>query len=262
MKTNEEIKESLNGQGISHLNEVFYNLSRAELYEHAISNAEAELTEHGALLAITVPHTGRSANDKFLVEESTSTEHVWWGKVNKPFPQERFNALKARMTAYLQGSDVYVLDCFAGADANYALPVRVVNQYAWHNLFAQNMFIQANESQLASFEPGFTILHCPDFKANPEIDGTRSETFILMDFSQKLVLIGGTHYAGEIKKSIFTALNYLMPLRGVLSMHCSANIGNQGDTALFFGLSGTGKTTLSTDPERALIGDDEHGWSD
>ncbi len=262
MKTNEEIKDSLQSQGIVHLNEVFYNLSRAELYEHAISNSEAELTEHGALLAITVPHTGRSANDKFLVEEPSSSDKVWWGKVNKPFPQEKFNALKARMTAYLQGSDVYVLDCFAGADDKYALPVRVVNQYAWHNLFAQNMFIQAEESQLNSFEPGFTILHCPDFKADPAIDGTRSETFILMDFAQKLVLIGGTNYAGEIKKSIFTALNYLMPLQGVMSMHCSANIGTDGDTALFFGLSGTGKTTLSTDPERALIGDDEHGWSD
>ena len=262
MKTNEEIKDSLQSQGVVHLNEVFYNLSRAELYEHAVSNSEAELTEHGALLAITVPNTGRSANDKFVVEEPSSADKVWWGKVNKPFPQEKFNALKSRMTAYLQGSDVYVLDCFAGADDKYSLPVRVVNQYAWHNLFAQNMFIQAEESELNSFEPGFTILHCPDFKADPGIDGTRSETFILMDFAQKLVLIGGTHYAGEIKKSIFTALNYLMPLQGVMSMHCSANIGTDGDTALFFGLSGTGKTTLSTDPERALIGDDEHGWSD
>ena len=262
MKTNEEIMQSLHDLGITHLNEIFYNLSTPELYEHAIANGEAELTEHGALVAVTVPHTGRSANDKFLVEEDSSKNHVWWGKVNKPFPQDKFNALKARMAAYLQGSDAYVLDCIAGADNSYKLPVRVINIHAWHNMFAKNMFIQATEAELDSFSPEFTIIHCPDFKADPVIDGTRSETFILMDFSQKLVLIGGTHYAGEIKKSIFTALNYLMPLKGVMSMHCSANIGADGDTALFFGLSGTGKTTLSTDPERALIGDDEHGWSD
>jgi phosphoenolpyruvate carboxykinase (ATP) len=262
MKSNEEILLSLGQQGLTHLNEVFYNLSTPELYEHALTNGEAELTEHGALVAITVPHTGRSANDKFVVEEAGSKDHVWWGKVNKPFSQEKFNALKARITAYLQGSDVYVLDCMAGADPAYRLPVRIVNQHAWHNLFVKNMFIEATAEELENFEPGFTIIHAPDFKADPALDGTRSETFILLDFSQRLVLIGGTHYAGEMKKSIFTALNYLLPLKGVMSMHCSANIGKDGDTALFFGLSGTGKTTLSTDPERALIGDDEHGWSD
>ncbi len=262
MKSSEDILLSLHNQGIPHLNEVFYNLSTAELYEHAISNSEAELSEHGSLIAITAPHTGRSANDKFIVDEPSSSGNVWWGKVNKSFPQDKFNSLKARISAYLQGSDVYVLDCIAGADEQFSLPVRVINQQAWHNLFAKNMFIDATEQQLENFHPEFTIIHAPDFKASPELDGTRSETFIIMDFSQKLVLIGGTHYAGEIKKSIFTALNYLMPLQGIMSMHCSANIGLEGDTSLFFGLSGTGKTTLSTDPERALIGDDEHGWSD
>jgi len=262
MKTIEEITLSLQDQGLSNLGEIFYNLSTPDLYEHALSYGEAQLSEHGALVAITSPHTGRSANDKFVVEEASSKEHVWWGKVNKPFPQEKFNALKSRVTAYLQNQDLYVLDCIAGADDKYSLPVRVITQHAWHNLFAKNMFIEATDEQLDSFVPGFTIIHAPDFKANPATDGTRTETFILLDFSQKLVLIGGTQYAGEIKKSIFTVLNYLLPLRKVMSMHCSANIGKGGDTALFFGLSGTGKTTLSTDPERSLIGDDEHGWSD
>lgn len=262
MKTIEEITLSLQDQGLSNLGEIFYNLSTPDLYEHALNYGEAQLSEHGALVAITSPHTGRSANDKFVVEEASSKDHVWWGKVNKPFPQEKFNALKSRVTAYLQNQDLYVLDCIAGADDKYSLPVRVITQHAWHNLFAKNMFIEATDEQLDSFVPGFTIIHAPDFKANPATDGTRTETFILLDFSQKLVLIGGTQYAGEIKKSIFTVLNYLLPLRKVMSMHCSANIGKGGDTALFFGLSGTGKTTLSTDPERSLIGDDEHGWSD
>ncbi|MBK9247045.1 MAG: phosphoenolpyruvate carboxykinase (ATP) [Ignavibacteria bacterium] len=262
MKTIEEITLSLQDQGLSNLGEIFYNLSTPDLYEHALSYGEAQLSEHGALVAITSPHTGRSANDKFVVEEASSKDNVWWGKVNKPFSPEKFNALKSRVTAYLQNQDIYVLDCVAGADDKYSLPVRVITQHAWHNLFAKNMFIELSDEQLDSFEPGFTIIHAPDFKANPATDGTRSETFILLDFSQKLVLIGGTQYAGEIKKSIFTVLNYLLPLRKVMSMHCSANIGKNGDTALFFGLSGTGKTTLSTDPERSLIGDDEHGWSD
>lgn len=257
----EELRDSLASAGVVHSEELYYNLSAAELYEHAIMFEEASLSEHGALVAITAPHTGRSANDKFVVDEPSSTGNVWWGKVNKQFPQEKFNSLKARVCAYLQGHDLYVLDCMAGSDDNYRLPVRVITQKAWHNLFAKNMFIAATEEQIENFAPGFTIIHAPEFKADPAIDGTRSETFIILDFSQKTVIIGGTHYAGEIKKSIFTVLNYLLPLNGVMSMHCSANIGAGGDTALFFGLSGTGKTTLSTDPERALIGDDEHGWS-
>lgn len=262
MKSMEEILQSLQAIGLYNLGEVYYNLSTSALYEHAISFQEGELSQYGALVTNTKPHTGRSANDKFVVEESTSKDHVWWGKVNKPFPQEKFNALKNRITGYLQGADLYVLDCFAGSDDNHRLPVRVITQHAWHNMFAKNMFIEATAEQLANFEPGFTVLHAPNFKANPELDGTRSETFIILDFSQKLVIIGGTQYAGEIKKSIFTVLNYLLPLKGVMSMHCSANIGtSEGDTALFFGLSGTGKTTLSTDVERPLIGDDEHGWT-
>ncbi|GAB1430997.1 phosphoenolpyruvate carboxykinase (ATP) [Ignavibacteria bacterium] len=257
----EELRASLDSIGLTHVEELYHNLSTAELYEHAISFDEAALSEHGALVAVTAPHTGRSANDKFLVDEPSSTGNVWWGKVNKKFPQDKFNALKSRVFAYLQGHDLYVLDCMAGSDDKYRLPVRVIGQKAWHNLFAKNMFIAATESELENFAPGFTIVHAPDFKADPAIDGTRSETFIVLDFSQKIVIIGGTQYAGEVKKSIFTVLNYLLPLENVMSMHCSANIGASGDTALFFGLSGTGKTTLSTDPERALIGDDEHGWS-
>ncbi len=262
MKSMEEILQSLQAIGLYNLGEVYYNLSTSALYEHAISFQEGELSQYGALVTNTKPHTGRSANDKFVVEESTSKDHVWWGKVNKPFPQEKFNALKNRIAGYLQGADLYVLDCFAGSDDNHRLPVRVITQHAWHNMFAKNMFIEATAEQLADFEPGFTVLHAPNFKANPDIDGTRSDAFIILDFSQKLVIIGGTQYAGEIKKSIFTVLNYLLPLKGVMSMHCSANIGtSEGDTALFFGLSGTGKTTLSTDVERPLIGDDEHGWT-
>lgn len=262
MNSMEKILQSLRQVGIYNVSEVYHNCTTAELYEHAVSFQEATLSRHGALVTNTQPHTGRSANDKFVVEENSSKEHVWWGKVNKPFPQEKFDALKNRICGYLQGADLYVLDCFAGADPAYRLPVRVITQHAWHALFAQNMFIEATTEDLANFEPGFTILHVPNFKANPEIDGTRSETFIILDFSQKLIVIGGTHYAGEIKKSIFTVMNYLLPLRNVMPMHCSANIGEKGDTALFFGLSGTGKTTLSTDLERPLIGDDEHGWSD
>ncbi|MBX7153759.1 MAG: phosphoenolpyruvate carboxykinase [Bacteriodetes bacterium] len=261
MNSLDGIRSSLQGQGITGLGDIFYNLTTAELYEHAVIMGEAEISEHGALLCNTAPNTGRSANDKFVVEEDSSKGNVWWGKVNKPFTTEKFNALKNRVLAYMQGRDVYVLDCMAGADANYKLPVRIVNEHAWHNMFVKNMFIGATAEELANFAPGFTIIHAPNFNADPAIDGTNSNKFIILSFDQKLVLIGGTHYAGEMKKSIFTVLNYMLPLQKVMPMHCSANIGKDGDTALFFGLSGTGKTTLSTDPERALIGDDEHGWS-
>lgn len=262
MKSSDELRSSLQAQGLVQLGDIYYNLTTADLYEHAVILGEAEISEHGALLCNTTPNTGRSANDKFLVEEDGSKDNVWWGKVNKPFSVEKFNALKHRVLAYMQERDVYVLDCIAGADAQYKLPVRIVNEHAWHNLFVKNMFIEASAEELANFAPGFTIIHAPNFHADPAIDGTNSHKFILLSFEQKLVIIGGTAYAGEMKKSIFTVLNYLLPLKGVMPMHCSANIGKDGDTALFFGLSGTGKTTLSTDPERALIGDDEHGWSD
>ncbi len=256
------VRTSLEQQGLVNLGEINYNLTVPELYEHALLYDEGILSEHGALCVNSVPYTGRRANDKFVVEEDGSKDEVWWGKVNKPFAAEKFNALKARVFAYLQGRDVYVQDLIAGADATYKLPVRFIQEMAYHSLFVRNMFIEATESELATFVPGFTVITVPDFKAVPEVDGTLSEAFIILSFEQKLVLIGGTSYAGENKKSIFTVLNYLMPKHGVMSMHCSANVGKDGDTALFFGLSGTGKTTLSTDPERALIGDDEHGWSD
>lgn len=259
--SSDALRAGLEAQGLVELGDLHHNLSTAELYEHATFNFEAEISEHGALIANTAPNTGRSANDKYLVEEDGSKDNVWWGKVNKPVTTEAFNRLKARVQAYMQGRDLYVLDCIAGSDDNYKLPVRIVNEHAWHNLFVKNMFIAATDKELENFEPGFTIIHAPDFKADPEIDGTNSYRFIYLSFEQKLVLIGGTSYAGEMKKSIFTVLNYLLPLKGVMPMHCSANFGADGDVALFFGLSGTGKTTLSSDPERALIGDDEHGWS-
>lgn len=256
------LRSQLQEQGISNVGEIYYNLSTPELYEHAVLMDEASITEHGALLAITTPYTGRRANDKFVVEETDTKGDIWWGKVNKPFSEDKFNTLKQRVFAYLQGRDVYVRDLIAGADEKYTLPVRFVHELSWQSLFVKNMFIEATEEQLKDFAPGFTVVTVPDFKAIPEIDGTASEVFIVLSFKQKLILIGGTRYAGENKKSIFTVLNYLLPKQNVMSMHCSANIGAGGDTALFFGLSGTGKTTLSSDPERALIGDDEHGWSD
>jgi phosphoenolpyruvate carboxykinase (ATP) len=256
------VRSSLESQGLTNLGEINYNLNTPELYEHALSFGEGILSRDGALCVNSVPYTGRRANDKFVVEEASTKGDVWWGKVNKPFSEEKFNALKARVYAYLQGRDVYVQDLIAGADEKYALNVRFIQEHAYHSLFVRNMFIEPTQQQLENFLPGFTVVTAPEFKSVPEIDGTLSEVFIIINFAQKLCLIGGTSYAGENKKAIFTVLNYLMPKIGVMSMHCSANIGKDGDTALFFGLSGTGKTTLSTDPERALIGDDEHGWSD
>lgn len=242
---------------------IVYNGTRKELVDEAVSRGEATLTKEGPLLAYTGVHTGRSPNDKFIVDEPSSTEQVWWGEVNRKISREHFNALLARAKEYLGGQDLFIADCFVGADARYRVGVRVVNQHAWHNLFAQTMFIPlADAEDPEAFTADYTLYHVPDMKAVPETDGTNSETFVLVDFGQKIILIGGTSYAGEIKKSLFTTMNYLLPLDGVMPMHCSANIGAQSDTALFFGLSGTGKTTLSADPERSLIGDDEHGWSD
>ncbi|MEZ5426532.1 MAG: phosphoenolpyruvate carboxykinase [Pyrinomonadaceae bacterium] len=250
----------LSNYGINAPSVVYWNLTTEELYDEIRRKNEGVITEDGVVLVDTGEHTGRSANDKFTVREASSEDKVWWGKVNKEFPQDKFNRIKERMMAYLDGREIYVRDTYAGADPKYQLPVRIINELAWHNLFAQNMFVRRTKGE--PFEPQFTVINIPSFKANPETDGTRSETFILVDFGQKLVLIGGTSYAGETKKSVFALMNYLMPQRGVMSMHCSANVGDQGDVAIFFGLSGTGKTTLSADPERALIGDDEHGWSD
>lgn len=255
-KTNYE----LDNYGIIEPRSVFWNLDARELYEEIERRGEGVVSKDGALIVDTGEHTGRSAKDKAFVVESSSEDKIWWSEGNKKFPQDKFNALKERMMAHTKGRDLFVQDTFAGTDPNYRLPVRIITELAWHSLFVYNMFVRQEKTE--PFEPQFTIINIPTFKADPEIDGTRSETFILVDIGQKLVLIGGTSYAGETKKSVFSIMNYLMPQRDVMSMHCSANVGKQGDVAIFFGLSGTGKTTLSADPERALIGDDEHGWSD
>jgi phosphoenolpyruvate carboxykinase (ATP) len=257
-----ETAHGLENHGLYNLNTVYWNLPTPEIYEHAILRREGSLSHMGPLVVRTGHHTGRSANDKFVVREPESEAHIWWGSVNQPISAERFDQLHHRLASYLQMKDVYVQDCFVGADSQYRMPVRIITEYAWHNLFARNLFIQPRPEDYSTFVPEFTVIDSPRFHAIPSVDGTRSETFITLNFAKRLVLIGGTSYAGEIKKSIFTVMNYLMPFRNVLPMHCSANIGPDGRTALFFGLSGTGKTTLSADAARTLIGDDEHGWSD
>ena len=256
-------KVGLETHGLKNLKKIHWNLATPELYEHIIANKEGQLSHLGPVCVTTGEHTGRAPNDKFIVQEPSSQENIWWGKVNRPFSVEQFEALYSRVLAYLQGKEVYVQDCCAGCDPNHQTHIRVINEHAWHNLFARNMFIQIRDmAKLENHDPAFTIIHVPNFKAVPAIDGTNSEVFVIVDFGKQLVLIGGTSYAGEIKKSVFSILNYLLPQKqSVLSMHCSANIGKKGDSAIFFGLSGTGKTTLSADPERKLIGDDEHGWS-
>jgi phosphoenolpyruvate carboxykinase (ATP) len=241
---------------------VHWNLSAAALYEHAVRRSEGELAKDGPLVCRTGAHTGRSPNDKFVVQEPSSEGHVHWGKVNKAIEQAKYDTLKRDMLAYLSSKDLYVQDLYAGADPSYRLPVRFIQELAWHNLFVRNLFIVPPSQDLAGFEPEFTVFTAPGFKADPAKHDTRSDVAIVLNMGTREVLIAGTSYAGENKKSIFTVLNYILPLKNVLSMHCSANIGAAGDTALFFGLSGTGKTTLSSDPQRRLIGDDEHGWSD
>jgi phosphoenolpyruvate carboxykinase (ATP) len=257
-------KVGLETHGLKNLKKINWNLSTPQLYEHIIANKEGQLSHLGPVCVTTGEHTGRAPNDKFIVQEPSSQENIWWGKVNRPFSVEQFEALYSRILAYLQGKEVYVQDCCAGCDPKHQTHIRVITEHAWHSLFARNMFIQIRDmAKLENHDPAFTIMHVPDFKAVPAIDGTNSEVFVIVDFGRQLVLIGGTSYAGEIKKSVFSILNYLLPQKqSVLSMHCSANIGNKGDSAIFFGLSGTGKTTLSADPKRKLIGDDEHGWSD
>jgi phosphoenolpyruvate carboxykinase (ATP) len=251
----------LDNYGIKEPARVYWNLNTPELYEEIARRSEGALSNYGAILVDTGEHTGRAAKDKAIVRESGSEDKVFWGDVNKDFSQEKFNALKERMMAHAKGRELFVQDTFVGADPKYRLPVRVVSELSWHSLFARTMFI-SDAGATEPHKPEFTIINFPSFQADPQRDGTRSPTFILMDFSQRLVLIGGTSYAGETKKSAFTIMNYLLPQRNVMSMHCSANVGAEGDVAIFFGLSGTGKTTLSADPERRLIGDDEHGWSD
>src|SRR5882724_511610 len=248
--------------GISTEQRLYRNLTPSQLYEHALRRGEGVVTSAGPFSAVTSPHTGRSPNDKFLVQEPDSTGQIWWGKVNQPIAPEQFARLRADVEAHLSGQELFVRDVYAGADPAFRLPIRFMTPNAWHALFVYNMFLRPADGELSSFEPEFEVLHAPEFHADPAIHGTKSGTFIIVSFAQRTILIGGTRYAGELKKSIFSVLNYLLPLKGVLSMHCSANVGRQGDCALFFGLSGTGKTTLSADPQRRLIGDDEHGWSD
>jgi phosphoenolpyruvate carboxykinase (ATP) len=252
----------LENHGIRHINVAYWNLGTAQLLEHAIQRREGSLASGGSFVVRTGQFTGRSPKDKFVVRDEITDSTVQWGPVNQPMTEAHFDRLYAKMLAFWQGRDVFVQDCYVGADPGYTLPLRVISQYAWHNLFARQLFIRPDPLKTSDHRPEFTILFAPDFQANPAEDGTNSETCVVLNFKKRVVLICGTQYAGEMKKSAFTIMNYLLPERGVLPMHCSANMGPEGDVALFFGLSGTGKTTLSADPGRRLIGDDEHGWSD
>ncbi|HEY1910853.1 MAG TPA: phosphoenolpyruvate carboxykinase [Vicinamibacterales bacterium] len=255
-----ERTRGLGHEGIANAR-VRWNLSPAVLYEEAVRRQEAQLSADGPLACLTGQHTGRSPNDKFIVREASSEAEIAWGSVNRAMDPAQFDLLHQDLLRSLDGKELFVLDCFAGSDPDYRVAVRVINEYAWHNLFCRNLFIDDLIAEEAA-SPQFTIIDSPSFKADPRRHGSASEVVIAVNFAKRLVLIAGTSYAGEMKKSIFSILNYLLPLRNVLSMHCSANIGPAGDAALFFGLSGTGKTTLSSDPARLLIGDDEHGWSD
>ena len=255
-------RHGLDRHGLRHAATAHWNLGAPALYEYSLGREGTRLAQGGALVALTGAHTGRSPNDKFIVEEASSREQIWWGEVNRAMSEAQFEGLHAKVLAYLQDRELFVQDLFAGAEAEYRMAIRVISDSAWHALFARNMFIGPEAAALADFEPDFTVLHAPDLQADPARDGTNSGVFVVVHLARRLVLIGGTSYAGEIKKSIFSVLNYLLPDRGVLPMHCSANIGPAGDSAIFFGLSGTGKTTLSADGSRRLIGDDEHGWSD
>ena len=262
MSTQVERTHGLEALGIVRSGPVHWNLSPAVLYEIALRRNEAILAADGPLVARTGQHTGRSPQDKFTVKEPTTEQNIDWG-LNKGITEANFDALHRDLMTYVQDKELYVLDAWGGADEAYRVPVRIVTQFAWHNLFARNMFIpELDPDKRANHRPEYTVIDCPHFKADPARHGSRTETAIYVHYGRKLVLIAGSEYAGEIKKSIFTILNYTLPLKGVLSMHCSANVGGGGDSALFFGLSGTGKTTLSSDPNRGLIGDDEHGWSD
>ncbi len=252
----------LENHGLQHLKTVYWNLVPSALIEQAILRQEGELSAAGALVVNTGKFTGRSPSDKYLAQtKSLEDQPVWWGKVNQPITADHFHQIEMKIRAYLQARDVFVQDMTVCAQPEYQTPIRVVSEKAWASLFAYNLFRRLPLDILSNHKPHYTVLHCPDFQALPEEDETHSSTVIALDFERRLVLIAGTSYAGEIKKSMFTAMNYELPRRGVLSMHCSANVGSGGDVALFFGLSGTGKTTLSSDPDRALIGDDEHGWS-
>jgi phosphoenolpyruvate carboxykinase (ATP) len=249
--------------GLFNFRKVYWNLTTEALYEEIIFRGEAQITTLGPIVVNTGKHTARAANDKFIVRESTTEQNVWWGQYNRPYDTQKFDELYNRLQGFLQGRDLFIQDCYGGADPNFKLPVRIITELAWHSLFARNMFIKPKTNEeYRRHVPEFTVISVPSFKAFPQIDGTPTNTFIVINFDQRLCIIGNTGYGGEIKKSVFTLLNYLLPMQGIMTMHCSANVGKNGDTALFFGLSGTGKTTLSADPNRGLIGDDEHGWSD
>ncbi len=253
----------LSNHGFRNLHNVYWNLPTESLYEEIVFRSEGSISHQGPVAVDTSKHIGHSANDKFIVREPGNSEQVWWGEYNRPFNVDKFNAVYQRLLGYLQGRDLFVRDCYAGADPNYRLGVRIISEDAWHSLFARNMFIAPETSdELRRFVPDFTVIAIPSFRALPEIDGTLSSAFSLLNFDQQTCLIGGSGCGGEIRKAVFAVLNYLLPLQGVLGMHCSANVGKEGDVALFFGLSGTGKTILSADPRRSLIGGDEHGWSD
>lgn len=255
-------EHGLENHGMTNVNTAFWSLPSSMLAEQIVQRREGLMAHLGAVVVRTGMHTGRSANDKFIVRGGESEEKIWWGDVNRAFDGEAFARLHQRVTAYFQGKDVFIQDAAAGAHPAYRMPIRVVTENAWHSLFARNLFITLPDKSLPAHVPDFTILHAPGLHAIPELDGTHSEAFVILNFERRLILIGGTSYAGEIKKAIFTVLNFILPQKKVLSMHCSANVGRQGDVALFFGLSGTGKTTLSSDVTRRLVGDDEHGWGD
>ncbi|MBI5576378.1 MAG: phosphoenolpyruvate carboxykinase (ATP) [Deltaproteobacteria bacterium] len=256
--------QDLGAHGIVNTGTVWWNLSTPSLYEHALQRREGLLAHRGPLVVHTGEYTGRSPNDRFFVREPSSEKDIAWGKINLPFDEWNYDALRFHLLAYLQGQELFVQDCFVGADPDYRVPIRIVTQTAWHSLFARNMFLhEPDPARLARHVPAFTVIDVPGFHARPGRDGTRSEVFILIHMGRREVLIGGTLYAGEIKKAVFTVMSYLLPPKGVLPMHGSANCSADGNgAAVLFGLSGTGKTTLSADPERTLIGDDEHGWSD
>ena len=251
----------LETNGLTNLKAAHWNHDASSLYQLAVERQEGQIAKHGPLVVETGQHTGRSAQDKFVVRDPLTEDSVWWDN-NKPMTPDQFDALFESMTAYLQGREVFVQDLYGGADLDHRLPVRVITEYAWHSLFIQNLLIQPEAGDLPNFDPQFTIIDVPGFQASPQKHGCRSETVIAVNFAKKLVLIGGTSYAGEMKKSVFTILNFLLPPKHIMPMHCSVNVGKDGDAAIFFGLSGTGKTTLSADPNRTLIGDDEHGWSE
>ena len=252
----------LKNHGLVHLDRVFWNLPVPALYEEATFRKEGFVAHGGPLVVNTGKWSARAAQDKYVVRESSTEDKIWWGEYNRPFTPEKFSNLYSRVQAYLQDEELFVQDCFIGADPEYRMPIRVIAEDAWHSIFARNMFIlPKTQEAYQDHVPDFTVIAAPSFKVDPRIDGTRSETAIILNFAERLALICNSSYGGEIKKSMFTVMNYLLPLKEVLAMHCSANVGADGDVALFFGLSGTGKTTLSADPKRRLIGDDEHGWS-